>query len=404
MASAFTFIIHNEFLSHLKKIDETNIPWPIDVQCVTFDTITRIHSFLNKHGVYVPHRQYSMFYHHIYNPRVTLDSKFGLLRYTLDNHFTTEEYREEFLSIFCKFQQIYRGFCKLAFVYKRRCAKKQVCMDLCLNDLDISSKNVVSLLINKHIYLYSLTDVVNMFQSALSHMNYMVSCPVSVKDPYTNTPFSVSILYTLYFFMKARLCNVPILIHGFFKCDFNLRMFSMLYDNFIQDFAIVNYVNTTPYICLLDGLCSMIYDYTSTDDTVNIHPKFPERMLYDIMKPYLTLYYKSKYSRTRELNIHYGRVVRKKLHEFFVFNPKFGTVDRTDSSGQLIFNHRHITYKDHRLSGDLFTYSTAHVDDSDHEENVYSETIGEYRNYRARRASYSMSLSEDSYSSEEDSV
>ena len=73
MATAFSFIIQNEFLSHLKKIDDVTIEWPLDNSTMTFGKITRIHSYLNQYGVTVPHNQYSMFYHHIYNPSVNED-------------------------------------------------------------------------------------------------------------------------------------------------------------------------------------------------------------------------------------------------------------------------------------------------------------------------------------------
>ena len=403
MATAFSFIIQNEFLSHLKKIDDVTIEWPLDNSTMTFGKITRIHSYLNQYGVTVPHNQYSMFYHHIYNPSVNMTTKYDMLMYALENPFTTDEYRRDFLAMFCKFQQIYRGFCKLAFMYKLRRAKKEPCLDLCLNELDSSSKNVLTLLVNNHRCLYSLTDIVNMFQSALANMSYMIATPTAVKDPYTNIAFPVSILYTMYFFLKLRLYHVPMLIDGFFKCEFHLDMFAMLYDNYIQDFALVNYVNTSPYVCLLDGLCSMLYDYAAINPEVNIHPEFPEKQLFDIMKPYLTVYYKSKYSRTRDLNIHYKKVLRKRLHEFFVFNPKFGTAEMVSMTGGLLFNTNHIPIRQHRISGNMFSYHSLHAARRiDEEFGENRRTIGSYQNRRLRPFATTVymdtSSTEDEYS------
>ena len=211
-----------------------------------------------------------------------------------------------------------------------------------------NSKNVLTILLDNRKYLFTVTDIVNIFQNALTKMNFMMTIPSCVKNPFTNNPFPFSILYTMYFFLKSRMNMMPQLIDGYFRCNFNLKSFMMLYDNYIQDFALENFVKTSPPVNLLDGLCTMLMEENNKSSRpYEIHPCFPENVLLSIMKPYLVLYFKSKYSRSPELNDHNAVLLKKKLKEFFDYNPKFGTLEKKLPNGELIFNTKHILPSQH---------------------------------------------------------
>ena len=411
MALTFTFIIQNDFLWRLKQKENSNISWPINIKTgLTFSQIREIHDYIHEHESMNNSEQmldtrqyYSMFYQHIYNPHVDKYSKYKLLENCLNNQFVPQDVKNRFLQFFCRFQKTYFGFSKLALLYKLRRAKKEISYDMCFNELNEKSRNVLTVLIDGHRYLYVLSDIVNIFQSALTNMNYMICTPIAVKNPYTNKDFSISILYTFYFFLKSRLVSVPQVIEGFYKLNFDLHTFTMLYDNYLQDFAINRYVQNTPFTYLLEGMCCMMNDYNIINQDVNIHPLFPEKDLFDIMKkPYLLFYYKSKYSRTYELNKYYGHILRKMLHEFFIYNPKFGTVNFISSQGEYDFNKKHISIKEvyRRISSNnsLFT------------ENIFNDTtiypsLGRYRNRRsASYTSYNSNMNLDTSSSDDDTI
>jgi len=391
MALAFTFIIQNEFLSRLKRKKNSSIKWPIDITAsMNFSQIQEIHDYINEtggmdgsHKTQGKQQYYSMCYQHIYNPHVDKNSKYRLLENSLRNSFITKDIKDGFIQLFCKFQKMYFGFSKLAFLYKLRKSKKDVCYDMCLNELDPNSKNVLAALIDGHRYLYVLSDIVNIFKSALTHMNYMICTPMSVKNPYTNTDFSISMLYNFYFFLKSRLASVPFYIEEFYKSNFHLHMFTMLHDSYLQDFAITQYVENTPFVYLRDGMCSMLNDYNFINQEVAIHPVFPEKELFDIMKkPYLLFYYKSRYSRTHEINLHYAGILKKMLNEFFVHNPKFGSIDCILPCGEYIFNKKHISIKEvyRRISkgSNYLSENTTSI----HDINT-SLSLGSHRNRRA---------------------
>ena len=351
MALSYSFIIQNEFLYSIKNNAKIKPIWPIKLKGMGFGKVHDIQTELQNNNLNFDiksHRMYSLFYHHLYNEHVTITSKYQLLQEHFNNCFIGKEQRETFLDYFCKFQKIYFGFCKLAFIFKLKNRKADICYDLSFNEITEKSKNVLTILLDNRKYLFTLTDIVNMFQNALTKMNFMMTIPSCVKNPFTNNPFPFSILYTMYFFLKSRMNMMPQLIDGYFRCNFNLKRFMMLYDNYIQDFALENFVKTSPPINLLDGLCTMLSEENNKSlRPYEIHPRFPENVLLSIMKPYLVLYFKSKYSRSPELNDHNADLLKKRLKEFFNFNPKFGILEKTLPNGEFIFNTKHIPLSNH---------------------------------------------------------
>ena len=395
MAKAFSFIIQNDFFHHLKHLKEFEKEWPIKLHSIEFGKIHKIRNLLHEHGQNVSERVFSGFYHHLFNDKLPIRAKFDLMMGMCQNQFVNKECVEEFLNHFQRYQKVYRGFCRLAYVYKLKRAKHEVVQDLCLNDLDTTSPNVLTLLLDKHKYSYSLTDVVNIFQSSITKMCYMIAIPIPVKNPYTNNDFSLTSLYNMYFFLKKRLMRVPHLIEGFFRQNFDISSFMMLYDIQIQDFALENYVKTSPYLYLLEGMYSMINEYTLINQQVNIHPQFPEKQLYDILKPYMVNYYKSKYSRTGELNKYHSSILKKKLTNFFIYNPKFGTIKSISKQGNITFDSHHIPPRKSAMFSPVTSLN-------DSIEVIRDTSLGYYRNRRNLNSLTDLSdMSLDSNSTDE---
>lgn len=374
MTSAFSFIIQNDFLYKVKN-NNMGIKWPLNFKSTGFTTIQKITEYIqNTHrndGSIIQHEHYSRFYQYIYGNDLCcqMNTKYKLFNSFLTNMFLDNKLRNELIDLFTKYQKVYFGFSKLALLYKIKKATRNICYDLCMNELSKGSKNVLEVLIDGHVYMYSLTDIVNIFTTSLTSMNYMVTLPCEVKNPYTNKPFTLNMLYTMYFFIRRRLCSVPILLECFFRTGFNLNKFTMIHEIQIQDYALDCYVKNTPYMYLLNGLYDMIAEYSEYNVDVNIHPEFPERDLCQIMKPYLLYYYKGKYSKSSELADHYSKLLRGRLHDFFIFNPKFGTVQRVDDTGNFIFDTTHISLNQHRISNDLYAFNKRHLEISSVETN-----------------------------------
>ena len=258
--------------------------------------------------------------------------------------------------------------CRLAFIYKFKRAKLQVTTDLLLNDLSPTDKNVLTIFDSNSKYLFSLTDLVNIFYTSLCNSVYFIPSAVACKNPYNNLPFSKANLYNIYFFILRNKIKVPVIIENYFMCNFSLRRFQFENKRLIHEISIERYVNNSPPTYLYSSITDMMYEYNQERPRLKIHPEFPVNKLVDIMRPYLMLYYKSKYSGVRVLNNKNHLLLNKKMREFKKFNPKFGQKSKATSSLDSMwisqpvsvgFNERHIIYS--LRNADESTFEKSHL-------------------------------------------
>jgi hypothetical protein len=275
------------------------------------------------------------------------------MRDGLENIFYSDLIKQTHVNIFYKLQKVYRCMCRVAFIYKFKRAKLQVTTDLLLNDLSPTDKNVLTIFDSNSKYLFSLTDLVNIFYTSLCNSAYFIPSPVACKNPYNNIPFSKANLYNIYFFILRNKVKVPVMIENYFLCNFSLRRFLFENKRLIHENSIECYVNNSPPAYLYSSITDMLYEHNINRPRLKIHTDFPVNKLVDIMRPYLMLYYKSKYSGVRALNKKNYLLLCKKMKEFKKFNPKFGqkntakgTIDSLwiSQPPSISFNERHIIY------------------------------------------------------------
>ena len=97
--------------------------------------------------------------------------------------------------------------------------------DIYMTPISKTDKNVISVFHNSRIYLFTLTDLVNIINNSLGNSQYLYSDPLPIKNPYTNKEFDKSTLYNIYFSLKSSSYTMPILFYNFFLCNFNLNTF-----------------------------------------------------------------------------------------------------------------------------------------------------------------------------------
>ncbi len=392
MASAFLFIMQKYFITK-----DHNIELPLK-RYLTFSEKMAISSKICQNdslsysqsiAIY-NYYQFMMFV--AYDPDKFVGCKFKLLRDGLENAFYNDVIKDAHINIFSKLQKVYRCMCRLAFIYKLKRAKIQVSTDLLLNDLTPNDKNVLTIFDSNSKYLFSLTDLVNIFYTSLCNSSYFIPSPVSCKNPYTNLPFSKANLYNIYFFILQNKVKVPVIIQNYFLCNFSLHRFLFENKRIIHEISVERYVNNSPPTYLYSSITDMLYEYNRVRPRLKIHPDFPVNKLVDIMRPYLLLYYKSKYSGVRVLNKKNHLLLSKKMKEFKRFNPKFGQKQKAISSldsmwisqpATISFNERHIVYslrnedestfeKSH-LSVDAYNTDDDDDDDSDDDDDDNDE-------------------------------
>jgi hypothetical protein len=261
----------------------------------------------------------------IYNAEYSIQNKFIFFNNQMNNIFLTEEQKEEFINTFCKIQKTYFALSKFAYLYKYKTTKVVVDFDLCLNPIDINNKNSICLLQEKNKYYFRINDLINIIDTALSNSPMFFSEPLISKNPYNNIPFNKSTLYNIYFNITSKTFIVSELIHKFFLSNFDLDNFEKDYEYLIREYSIQKYIKYSDVNTLYKSVLLMIntYNYNNYDSMIRIHTNFPKKVLVNIMRPYLLLYYVYNYSLIQKKS--YSKdLLFKKLNELYQFNPNFG--------------------------------------------------------------------------------
>lgn len=258
-----------------------------------------------------------------------VSEKYKYVNSIYENIFSNDANKELFLTDFSKIQKIYFIFSKLARLYKCKKATIKISADLYMNELNENMKNVFVLYENGSKYLFSATDLVNIMNSSLSHTYMFFSEPLKPRNPYNNLPFNKSTLYNIYFFMKSRTFIIPQLFEQYFLCNFDIKIFRYENECLIRDFSIKRYIYSSNNDTLHSNIIEMIDELKKQNKKYKnfmiIDKDFPQNKLVEIMRPYMYLYYVSKYYvvGTEKFNNSWSKLVNK-FDLFIRFNPQFG--------------------------------------------------------------------------------
>jgi len=247
--------------------------------------------------------------------------KFLILNNILNNDFFSDKQKNIFLNIFSKCQKIYYSFIKLVNNYKLKKKPVVIFTDLCMNLLVPKQKNVFTLLQNNSVYLFSIYDLIKIFNTSLSNSNNFFPKPFIPKNPYNNVEFNNSTIYNIYFFIKFNNFIISPLIQSFINSNLNLQKYILNSEFIIREYSIHNFVFTSPHHLLYDDTITMLNQFTR----IEIDDDFPKNELVEIFKPYLHLFYLYNY-------FIYGTLKKKYSHNklkmslliFEDYNPEFG--------------------------------------------------------------------------------
>jgi len=274
--------------------------------------------------------------------------KYDFLKRNVENIFFKQEDKDHFLDYFCKIQKHYFAFSRLLNAWKYKRSHVTVSDDLYLNPLDANGKNIFVIVQNRKKYLFSIANLINMVNSALSNTSHFFASPLILKNPYNNGVFNKSDLYNLYFAIKQSTFIMPILFHYYFLENFNITRFREQHEGAIREISIENYIKNTDYNALYDKVFAMLKEHKPR---LAIHADFPKEDLVNIMRPYLRLYYVSLYSLDEYKKLTAFSELHKKLQNFYRYNPKFGrkTIKRVCNSNfkfinQIVYDNKHVNY------------------------------------------------------------
>lgn len=247
-----------------------------------------------------------------------------LLLNTARTRVVFRELQDELIEIIYKTQRIYYGFALLAKIFR---SKRKIINDndLLLSPIDLSNKNIIKIFHENGNYAFTVRDMTSLINNALSNTENYFAMPRNIKNPYINTDFSNSLLYTIFIKMRSIDCIIPVLFQRFYLCDFNINNFMIENEYLIRDEAILRDVYKPNEAYLFNHICSMINFHFNNKRKISKH--IDKSSFIKIMRPYYYLYLIGHFhvhglTRTNNAMV----VFRRRIFELFEYNPKFGRI------------------------------------------------------------------------------
>ena len=271
--------------------------------------------------------------------------KYDFIRMICKLQFINMDDKTYIMGLHMRAQRHYFALCRLAFIFKFKRAPLIIATDLYLSKIEDVHRNVITIFQNKQRYLFTITDLNKIVDTALCNSPYFISEPLPSKNPYNNMPFSKSDLYNIYFQIRERLIKTPTLLYQFFLSNFNLSKFQQNNRCLIREKYIDQFIENEDN----DTLVGYIHSTLSYNSNINIDNNFPDDILVRVFKPYLRLYLMMSYS----LDTSVRRVAKcsliNKLKQFYLYNPKFGrkivSITKDNKKRVISYNDKHIQFE-----------------------------------------------------------
>ena len=239
----------------------------------------------------------------------------------LNNMFLTIEKRDELMGVISKIQRMIHGLYRFKHIWRFHKAKWYNTDDLYMNPISPKDSYTITLFENNTKYIFQIRECLRMVHSSLSNCCHFFPNPVPCKNPYTNLPIHKSNLYNIYFAVRGSGYRMPPLLEAFFREDFHLKRFLVKNELLINSEYLKTYVENHCLESVLEHVKDMFKDH---EIRCRIHPNFPRGRLYEIMKPYLSLYFESGYSFDDQKKTRAYHTLHNKLHLFQKHNNGFG--------------------------------------------------------------------------------
>ena len=266
-------------------------------------------------------------YKRFFNKETYNYNKFKFYMDTLKNTFMTEIMKNEFIDNFNKIQRVYHILNKLAFTYKYKKSKIIVDNDLCLNKLEINHNLTFCLYQGNNKYLFNINEIVKLITTGLINSPLFFSEPIVSKNPYNNIPFNKSTLYNIYFTLQNKNIKTHELFEKFFLQNFDLTNFKKYNEHLIREYAIDNHIKNSTDDLIYNVILNMLTEYNKLvykNDRFKFCFNFPRDKIILAMKPFVNVYYRSKYSLITTVKSNSTKYLFVNLLKFKKINMCFG--------------------------------------------------------------------------------
>ena len=250
-----------------------------------------------------------------------------LFNINFENLFNTNNIENPIImDIFFKLKKMYHGFSRLVYLYKFKRATVKNTHDLALNPITHNNiRKTIVILQENSLYIITLPELIHIINTSLSYANsFFILEPYRAKNPYTNVPFNDATLYNIYFAVKNSDYKMSPLFHAFFMQHFNLPLFIHTNKYCILEYVIHRHVYKSHPDVLYMDVIQMLAENELTK-YLQISPDFPKDILVNILRPYLHIDFRCKYSDVcDEIWTYLHMDLKNMLTSFYMHNPKFG--------------------------------------------------------------------------------
>jgi hypothetical protein len=284
-----------------------------------------------------------------------IQKKYKIFESILSNIFLKEYQKEELLTILSILQKGITGIRKFVYLYRFKKSLIYNTTDLCGDPIPTINRRIsMTIYQNNTRYVFLLRELIKTINSSLSNSPFFFADPVPCKNPYTNIPFDKSTLYTIYFAIRfSSSLKIPELFHRYFLCDFDLYEFSLKSEELIRREYVNSYVKNieTNQNGNIREIVHHIFQHNKIF-CIYIHREFPEDRLLNIMRPYISLFFRMKYCLNLSYKTHLSLLLKYSLLKFVEYNKCFGrriqkrNIREDGKSIRILdFNDKHIEFQ-----------------------------------------------------------
>jgi hypothetical protein len=280
----------------------------------------KVADFLYKHGNDVP------YLFHFQGHEFETKTKFEVYDSFMNNNFYGTEEKDQFECIFQKSQAFYY---MLTRFYHRYCYKKAVkydnSYDLSMEPLYmISNKQKFRILHENTVYVFSVHDLVKIIETDLLNHDRFFPDPQFPKNPYNNIPFTKSILYNFYFYLRDNNYTISSLFTAFYNAQLNIHEFLRDNEIIIRSLSIKNYNKHITNNEVFEEIILLLRSFKIRN--LYLHIDFPRNIVIEKTLKLVKTYWHSEFELTERLRRYYRSLMFIELDNFLKMNHGFGRI------------------------------------------------------------------------------
>lgn len=173
-------------------------------------------------------------------------------------------------------------------------------------------------------FCFRSTDFLRMSMADLTHAPDFIVSPCSIKNPYTNIPFSASQLYYLLAQCRESRIRIPPLLEIYERIGFDLSMLRIMHEPYIRRLAIDAFCRNADTNEKAAYLSGMVKEQYATTHSLSLHEDFPDEAIVNALGHLLKPYLQGRFSLSPDERLVARRLCTSELARFARINPRFG--------------------------------------------------------------------------------